>query len=181
MEEDQDSNHFKGWPFHAEDRREDGNINNGAFDLISHPNKIDSIHEATESNGLRPLIKYLNSPDGCFMTLGCASGIENDGLYYSYLEFTIRYAELARSTNWPQEIERKWNRFLDRAESQIEGIRYLLEESCRMTYRYFYLRPEIDQRLLVCMDLRAVSEDDHRILASHIQRFFDLLQSGELN
>lgn len=181
MKEDRESNRFQGWPFHAEERREDGEINNGAFDLISQPHKIDSIHEATDANGLRPLIKYLNRPVGCFMTLGCAAGIEDDGLYYSYLELTIRYAELARSTDWPQEFEQKWKHFLERAESQIEGIRHLLEESCRMTYRHFYLRPEIDRRLLVCMDLRAVSEAHHRILISHAQRFFELLESGELN
>lgn len=181
MKEDKDSAGFKGWPFHAEERREDGEINNGAFNLVANPEKIDLIHEATEANGLRPMLKYLNRPEGCFMTLGCAAGVENDGRYYSYLEFTIRHPELAKSADWPQQFEQKWNQFRSLADSTHPGIAVWLEESCKMAWRRFYLRPETDQRLLVCMDLRAVSESEHDVLTSHVQKYFQVLESGELN
>ena len=181
MEEDVGSDHFKGWPFVAESRREDGGINNGAFNLVLHPEKIDTIHEATNANGLRPLLVHINRPSGCMMTLGCAYGLESDGLYYSYLEITIRDAQSAMNKDWPQIFEQKWQQYLDRAESQIEGIKRLLEENLAMTYRRFCLRPETDQRLLVCIYLRAASEDDHQSLAGHPLRFFQLLEAGELH
>lgn len=79
MKEDINSAAFKGWPFSAEERREDGEINNGAINLVLYPEKIDLIHEATEKNGLRQLLLYLNRDDGAFITLGCSYGQLEDG------------------------------------------------------------------------------------------------------
>lgn len=181
MQEIQDAKQFKGWPFRGEDRREDGEINNGAFDLVVHPEKIDAIHEATEANGLRPLLVYLNRTDGHFMTLGCASGLADDGLYYSYLQFTARQAESAMRTAWPQDLEQNWMRFLDHSDTTLPGIAVWLGGRCGMGYQRFFLRPETDQRLLVCMDLRASNEKEHNVVTSHVQNFFHLLESGQLN
>lgn len=179
MKKDKDTTRFKGWPFAAQERREDGEINNGAFDLVQHPEKIEAIHEATAKNGLQPLLIYLNRPDGDFLTLGCSSGL--DGNYYAYIEFTIRDAALAMNTGWPQVFERQWNRYLDRADSQFPGIAHWLKESCQMEWRHFHLRPEIEPRLLVTLYPVAIDETEFCKLMSHIQRFFELLESRELD
>lgn len=92
MKQDNDSNHFKRWPYIPE-LRDDGDHNNGGIDLITHPDRVSLIHEATEDNGLRPLLVELNKPGGRFMSLGCASGL--DGSYDSYVEFTLRDHSLA--------------------------------------------------------------------------------------
>lgn len=175
------THHFKSWPFAAEVPREDGEVNNGAVNLVLHPEKIDLIHEATEENGLRPLLIYLNREDGDFITLGCASGESDDGNYYGYLEFTVRDAYVATYTPWPDSFEALWGRFLLQADSQYPGIKNWILDNCKWEWRYFYLRPETEQRRLVTMFSRAVNEHEFGVLISHIHNFFALLESGKIN
>lgn len=179
MKQDTSSNHFKFWPYVAEERDDDRN--NGAFNLITHPEKIDLIHEATEENGLRSLFVLLNQDAGCFMTLGCASGQEDDRNYYSYFEFTLRDAQLASHTDWVTEFEGKWKKFLLIHDSRYPGIKRLLEGCAPMEWRYFHLRPESDPRKLVIMFLAAEDEYNHGLLVSHILYFFQDLQEGLLD
>ncbi|ELY6202307.1 hypothetical protein ACTEV3_004306 [Cronobacter malonaticus] len=71
------------------DVRENGDINNGSFDLIQFPEKINDIHEVNDFPWLKDFIVQVNSMDGLFMTLGCAIGYEEDVLY-GYIDFSLR-------------------------------------------------------------------------------------------
>lgn len=181
MKEDINSAAFKGWPFSAEERREDGEINNGAINLVLYPEKIDLIHEATEKNRLRQLLIYLNRDDGDFITLGCSYGQLEDGYYYGYLEFSLRDAFSAMHTDWPAAFELQWEKFLLRADAQYPGIKNWLLGNCQWEWRCFYLRPETEQRRLVTLFSRAVDEHEFSVLISHVHNFFALLESGDLN
>lgn len=175
------SDFFPGWPYQATERRPDGDINNGAFNLISNPEKIDLIHEATEANGLRPLLVYLNRPNGDFMTLGTASGSSEDSPYHSYLQFTIRYYEIAIDKEWPQDFEKKWNQWLGKLGTSKPELSQAINRSVVLEWDYFYLRPETEQRLLVSMFPRSTTEASHKELYSYILQFFQALEDGDLN
>lgn len=71
------------------DIRENGDINNGGFDLIQFPEKINDIHEITDYPWFKEFIKRVNKTSGLFMTLGCAIGYIDDSLY-GYVDFTCR-------------------------------------------------------------------------------------------
>ncbi len=180
MKQDTHTNHFQIWPFRSEAYRSDGEVNNGGIDLVGSPEKIDIIHEATDTIGLRPLIIYLNRPQGCFMTLGCAAGLDDDGIYYSYLEFTTRRLDLSARKGWPQLFEKKWQRFLVRANSQFPGVAPWLEGRTAMVYRSFSFR-KTAPCILIEASFRASSEVEHQKIVSYTQRFFELLESGALN
>ncbi|EGO8461992.1 hypothetical protein ACP26F_14470 [Franconibacter pulveris 1160] len=79
---------FNRFPYRRE-VRENGDINNGGFDLILFPEKINDIHEITEYPWFKDFIQRVNSKTGIFMTMGCAIGYEGDVLY-GYIDFTCR-------------------------------------------------------------------------------------------
>ncbi|TBM14379.1 hypothetical protein EYY83_12255 [Hafnia alvei] len=83
-----DKYHFTKFPYRYE-VRENGDINNGGFNLIDSPEKINDIHEITEYPWFKEFIKQVNSPDGLFMTFGCAIGYE-DEMLYGYIDFSCR-------------------------------------------------------------------------------------------
>lgn len=165
-----ETDNFARWPFVPGEPRDDGEKNNGAFDLTLNPEKIDLIHEATEENGLRPLLQLLNSKDGRYMTLGCASGQEGD-LYYSYLEITFRDQDLARSEEANTELEEKWKSWvLDRCKDH-PGLADMLMANVAWEYREFSLRKAATQ-YLVTIYPRARDARDHGQLLTWIYDFF---------
>ncbi|MFW7214622.1 hypothetical protein [Enterobacter sp. BNK-22] len=83
-----DRHNFTRFPYRR-DIRENGDINNGGFDLIQFPEKINEIHEVKEFPWLKDFISEVNSADGLFMTLGCAIGYEED-ILYGYIDFSLR-------------------------------------------------------------------------------------------
>lgn len=80
--------HFIRFPY-RKDIRDNGDINNGGFDLVQFPEKINDIHEIADYPWLKDFIKRVNDKDGIFMTLGCAIGYEDD-ILYGYIDFTCR-------------------------------------------------------------------------------------------
>lgn len=68
------------------------------------------------------MLHYLNRSDGDFRTLGSASGRDGDGLYYSYVEFTLRDPVLAKEEFWPHQFERKWLNWTKSAQRQSQGL-----------------------------------------------------------
>lgn len=79
---------FTRFPYRP-DIRENGDINNGGFDLVQSPDKINDIHEIVEYPWLRDFMIKVNTKDGLFMTFGCAIGYEDD-LLYGYVDFSLR-------------------------------------------------------------------------------------------
>lgn len=80
--------HFIRFPY-RKDIRDNGDINNGGFDLVQFPEKINDIHEITDYPWLKDFIIRVNDKAGIFMTLGCAIGYEGD-ILYGYIDFTCR-------------------------------------------------------------------------------------------
>ncbi|MEP8813367.1 hypothetical protein [Enterobacter bugandensis] len=83
-----DRHNFTRFPYRR-DVRENGDINNGGFDLIQFPEKINDIHEVHDFPWFKDFIADVNSINGLFMTLGCAIGYEEDMLY-GYIDFSLR-------------------------------------------------------------------------------------------
>ncbi|SEL41314.1 hypothetical protein SAMN04487787_110155 [Kosakonia sacchari] len=83
-----DRHNFTRFPYRS-DVRENGDINNGGFDLVQFPDKINDIHEITDYPWLKDFITQVNNKDGLFMTLGCAIGYE-EGVLYGYIDFSSR-------------------------------------------------------------------------------------------
>lgn len=172
MKQDFDSDHFQRWPYIAESRDDDRN--NGGIDLIENPEQISLIHEATDENGLRPLLAELNKPGGRFMSLGCASGM--DGVYHSYVEFTLR--DHAAAVN-PDELESIYSRWLD-WQSQVDvkhpGFAKALSDNAVWETRTFSLRGSEPQHLITVYH-RAPDEANHRTLAEYMVIFLHSLES----
>lgn len=165
-----DTKHFSRWPFIAEEVREDGERNNGGINLITNPEQIEAIHEATDENGLRPIIIQLNAPNSPFMTLGCASGQE-DHHYYSYLEFTFRDPEFARHLKSNSTIEHTWTSWLSERCQNHVAMGEAIKNHVTWEYREFSFREKSPQ-FLVTVYLKAQNIYDHAQLATWIGDFF---------
>lgn len=177
MKKCSETNNFARWPFVPEKPREDGERNNGAFDLLANPEQIDLIHEATEDNGLRALIAQLNSSDGLFMTLGCASGQEGD-FYYSYLELTFRNADVARDEQSITSLEDQWKVWVtEHCQKQPEFAAALLA-AVVWEYREFSLR-NAEPQYLVTVYSRTINAADHALLLTWIEGFFSSYEKNQ--
>lgn len=172
-----ETNNFARWPFVAEEPREDGERNNGAFDLVANPEKIDLIHEATEENGLRALIARLSSSDGLFMTLGCASGQDED-FYYSYLELTFRNPDLARDEQSITSLEDKWKVWVTERCHQHPELATALLAAVVWEYRKFSLR-NAEPQYLVTIYSRGMNAADHGQLLTWIEEFFNSYEKNQ--
>lgn len=174
MKQDNDSNHFKRWPYVPE-LRDDGDRNNGSVDLIENPAQIVLIHEATEENGLRPLLAELNKPDGRFMSLGCASGL--DGNYHSYVEFTLRDHSLAIKKDEFESIYSRWLDWQSKVDAKHPGFSKALRGNVAWETRTFSLRGNEPQHLITVFH-RALDEANHRTLAEYMVIFLRSLESS---
>ncbi|EPK7594062.1 hypothetical protein QHC71_002346 [Serratia marcescens] len=84
------NDHFIKFPYKKE-IRENGDMNNGGFDLIKSPERISEIHELEGAPWLYNFIEKTNSKDGHFMTFGCVYGRnEDNGMMYGYVDFSFR-------------------------------------------------------------------------------------------
>lgn len=83
-----EKDHFTRFPYRYE-VRDNGDINNGGFDLVENPEKINDIHEIKDFPWFKDFIAKVNSHNGKFMTFGCAIGYEND-ILYGYIDFSLR-------------------------------------------------------------------------------------------
>ncbi len=173
MKQDVDSNHFERWPYIPE-LREDGDHNNGGIDLIAHPDRISLIHEATEENGLRPLLAELNKPGGKFMSLGCASGL--DGSCDSYVEFTLRDHALASNLLELESVYSRWLAWQNKVDEEHPGFARALRGSAVWETRKFSLRGNAPQHLITVYH-RAPDEAIHRTLAEYMVIFLQSLDS----
>lgn len=79
---------FTRFPYRKE-VRESGEVNNGGFDLVQFPRKIDDIHEIREYPWLKEFISKINSKESLFMTFGCDIGYQGDVLY-GYIDLSFR-------------------------------------------------------------------------------------------
>jgi hypothetical protein len=166
-----ESENFRSWPYRAETRRfTDNEINNGGIDLIKHPEKLELIHEATDLNGIRNILKFLNNFGGCYMTLGCASGLD-EGFYYSYLEFTHRDYQVAMQENWPQDFENQWLTWVSLINENSPQLAQALIAGVVMDCRTFSFR-DMPQQYLITIYARCLHESDHQILYAYIMDFF---------
>ena len=79
------SPYFKAIPY-----PENGDANHGFKNLKRSPSLIDSIPELLDDQGLRSLVKSLNTQESSFFSIGCFSGIKNTThgtRHQGYVEF----------------------------------------------------------------------------------------------
>ncbi|WP_054064887.1 hypothetical protein [Pseudomonas asplenii] len=165
MKKDFDSENFQNWPYIPQ-LRDDGDHNNGAVDLIENPEQISIIHEATEENGLRPLLIELNNPGGKFMSLGCASGIDGEA-YFSYLELTHRDQSRARDVRAIHALGDAWEEWV---KSKYPDYAEQILANVVLAYRTFSLRRSEPQHLITAYH-RAPDESTHRQLLEFFHLF----------
>lgn len=176
--EEADNSGFRVWPYRAEQVSANGDRNNGGIDLVANPEKIDIIHEATEENGLRPLLISMNSPGQAFMTLGCLSGPMN-GAYYSYVEFTPRDPSIARSKNAIIDIHRQWLDWLEDLHAEHPEVADALHQCVVWEYRAFSFHGSAPQYLITIWS-RTASAQDHGSLMSWVHSFLSMIKPDEL-
>lgn len=169
MKMDDDSTTYKIWPFKSADVSINGDRNNGGINLIDSPELIDVIHEATEANGLRPLLVSMNGPNRAFMTLGCLTG-ETDEAYYSYVEFTPRNQKFAQNEDLIKGIHRLWLEWSNKNCAAHPGLVVALHQNVKWEYREFSFR-ENDPQYLITIYPRARSALDHGSLLSWVHNF----------
>lgn len=121
-----DRHNFTRFPYRR-DVRENGDINNGGFDLIQFPEKINDIHEVQDFPWFKDFIAEINSIDGLFMTLGCAIGYEEDMLY-GYIDFSLRPNTPATIKNDLVNLDDHFYKYLSQAmqdeETRQKAIQY---------------------------------------------------------
>lgn len=173
-----DSTSYKTWPFQSADISINGDRNNGGINLIENPDLIELIHEATEENGLRPLLISMNAPNRAFMTLGCLTG-EVDGTYYSYVEFTPRDQDLARNEDAVKSIYHFWLDWSNENCSTQPGLADALHQNLVWEYRDFSFLGS-DPQFLITIFPRARSAQDHGSLLSWVHNFLCSFDVGNL-
>lgn len=121
-----DRHNFTRFPYRR-DVRENGDINNGGFDLIQNPEKINDIHEVHDFPWFKNFISEVNSIDGLFMTLGCAIGYKEDMLY-GYIDFSLRPNTPATIKNDLVNLDDHFYKYLSQAmqdeETRQKAIQY---------------------------------------------------------
>jgi len=144
---------YQRWPFRAD--LENGRTNIGAIDLVKEPERIDEIHELSQTPLLKNSIYLLNKENSALMTLGCL--IEKDpdkDIYWSYLEFCFR-PNIDTSTIDLWEIDKPFFKYV--AEKNDEALAeqladYLSWEAFEielygsipcLAYSVFYPHPDI--------------------------------------
>ncbi|HIE8865506.1 MULTISPECIES: hypothetical protein [Klebsiella] len=117
---------FTRFPYRR-DVRENGDINNGGFDLIQFPEKINDIHEVNDFPWFKDFIVQVNSVDGLFMTLGCAIGYEEE-ILYGYIDFSLRPNTPITIKNKLINLDEHFYEYLSQAipheESRLKAIQY---------------------------------------------------------
>lgn len=114
---------------------EDGRTNNGGFDLVQHPEQLDSIKELDGLPDIKRLVGRLNEPAGHFMTLGFEAGPQNNG-FFGFLEFALRdpilskkagvYQRLANGfSDWIAKDYPEWNEAIATCTKvDVQGFHY---------------------------------------------------------
>ena len=176
MKKDTRSDGYNRWPFKPQSPSLSGDVNNGGIDLVEHPELIDKVHEATEANGLRPLLIQLNGADSPFKTLGClygpGEGDEHHDRIYSYIELTFRDQVRARDMAEIDALEDNWIEWLKGFESTHPGISTGMPQNIQWDYRQFSYVGSAPQMLATIWS-RAGSEQAHRDLLSWLAVYFD--------
>lgn len=108
MEITLDTDSFRNFPYPPDEHG-----NNGGFDLLKNPEKIEAITEFKIFPELRIFIEWLNFVSKKYRTFGCAAGLV-DGKFTGYIEFSFRN---------PTEAQRLilYQNLLDAFEVSIEG------------------------------------------------------------
>jgi hypothetical protein len=79
---------------YSPEKRDDGSENYGFKDLRDQPELVDSIPEASKSNGLAEILRAANSPGSEIMTLGCECVLNDRENYVgSYVSIAFRASE----------------------------------------------------------------------------------------
>lgn len=178
MAKDTDQSSYSIWPFRAEELSANGDRNNGGIDLTESPEKIDLIHEATEENGLRQLLIFMNAPSQPFMTLGCLAQQASEG-YFSYIELTPRDATSARDEQFITGVHDRWLRWLSGEFPAHPELADALRHNVVWEYREFSLRESAPQYLITIW-CRAICAEDHRSLISWVQNFLCATPPGRM-
>ncbi|SKB00204.1 hypothetical protein SAMN02745166_03094 [Prosthecobacter debontii] len=79
---------FKVFPYPP--NHTNGRKNNGGFDLVAYPFKIDDIHEIASVPWKKQIIVHINRKEGIFKTYGCDFEITPEGYANGYIEFSFR-------------------------------------------------------------------------------------------
>lgn len=86
--EKSERHHFVSFPYRPA-IREDGEINNGGFDLTLEPERISEIHEIKDYPWFRDFLISVNTYGLLFMTFGCALGSLEES-FCGYIDFSLR-------------------------------------------------------------------------------------------
>ena len=108
-------------------RRKDGNINSGFKNLKVRPELIDSIPELIADSALKSLVRFLNSQEINFFSIGCFSSLfsEKGYIYKGYIEFAFNcrmcvgdarnyfslyfhFEQFLRKNNFEEKVEFNW-------------------------------------------------------------------------
>jgi hypothetical protein len=93
-----DSDSFRFFPYPS-----DGKGNNGGFDLIKNPEKIDDITEFKRFPELRRFIAWLNFESERYLSFGCDGGPANSE-FTGYIEFSFRNPDEAKRLDLYQKL-----------------------------------------------------------------------------
>lgn len=85
-----DTDSFRNFPYPG-----DGKENNGGFDLIKNPERIDEITEFQKFPELRRFIEFLNFESKRYRSFGC-DGEQVDSEFTGYIEFSFRKPDEAK-------------------------------------------------------------------------------------
>lgn len=87
MKETQYKDDYYNFPYQKD--LSEGRTNNGGFDLINEPWRIDEITEAENFPELYKFLKDLNRPTSSFITLGCGAYCSQN-CFVGYVEISFR-------------------------------------------------------------------------------------------
>lgn len=118
---------FTKFPYRSQ-IRENGDINNGGFDLVQYPEKINDIHEVNEYPWFKDFITNINKKDGLFMTFGCAIGYE-EPFIYGYIDLSCRPSVPERIKNEIDNLDVNFYEYLSQAipdgETRQQATQYI--------------------------------------------------------
>lgn len=162
-----DSDSFVGFPYPS-----DGKENNGGFNLLKNPEKIDDITEFKKFPELRRFIEWLNFESMRYRSFGCDAGYIDTG-FAGYIEFSFRSSEQAERWDLYDQL---FDNFEDWTKAKFPGYEFGICSSLNPRWakvlcdgKYFGIK--------ICLCFEAQTQDT---AAQLLDIFFEFLKEKEV-
>ncbi len=171
MKESQYKDDYYNFPYQKD--LSEGRTNNGSFDLLNEPWRIDEISEAAKFPELYRFLKDLNHPESSFITLGCDAGFW-EGCFTGYVEISFRCAAVATNLSFVTDLDSQFYAWASRNSQELENFS---RQALAWEYAWFsfYNNPK---QLKVCIFFEtAIQNDAGRLLEAigfYLQRCCEL-------